>query len=216
MVEISIDTAQDGETRRERLRRELIEEIILVARQQLQQGGRSGISWRGIARSVDMSPASLYTYFDSLDDVFTAVITESFLRLGQAMGAAIAAAGVTPKEVLLAGSWAYRQWALAHPSEFNLIFTDQIPGYVAPPDGPTVEVQSAIFGPMATAVAEITGRDIDLASLPLHREDERVLIGLWSRMHGLVSLEINHHLTFVSDLENLFLDTMTDAIESLG
>ena len=74
------------ESRRDRQRRELVAEIVEIARAQLASGGRAAVSWRGIAREVGMNPASLYTYFDGLDDLFTAVILDSYGGLAAALG----------------------------------------------------------------------------------------------------------------------------------
>lgn len=203
------------QTRRERLRRELTSEIVTIARRHLEEGGRAGVSWRGIAREVGMNPASLYTYFDSLDDVFTAVILDSFQRLGDAMQeAATANADAEARDRLIACARAYRAWAITHPGEFNLIFTDQIPGYAAPPDGPTVEAQKTIFGPLIDAIAELTGASIGDSDVPSGDVGPGP-IGLWGMMHGFVMLEINHHLRFVDDVERMFLETLGDATERL-
>ena len=188
-------------TRRERLRRELIAEVVATARRHLAEGGPSSVSWRGIAREVGVNPASLYTYFDSLDDLFTAVITDSFGRLGTAVGrAAQAASDLEPLERVMACARAYRSWAIDHPAEFNLIFTDRIPGYAAPPAGPTVEAQVGIFGPFIAALDDLAGAAA--AQDAPGRADEHV--ALWAVMHGFVMLEINHHLPFVDDPDRLF------------
>lgn len=206
------------ETRRQRLRRELTAEVILSARRQLSEGGRSGVTWRGIARSVGVNPASLYTYFASLDEVFTAVITDSFERLGAAMQcAANDRANLPPLERLTELALAYRRWALDHSAEFNLIFTDQLPGYAAPPDGPTVAAQSAIFTPFATALAEVMGFDpsevvMDPASPASRPDDLSALVGLWATMHGGVMLEINNHLPFLDDHKTVFVGTIERAL----
>jgi AcrR family transcriptional regulator len=185
--------------------------VVDAARDHLAAGGPGAVSWRGIAREVGVNPASLYTYFDSLDDLFTAVITSSFARLGEAVGgAAEHAADLEPTERLMACAHAYRAWALDHPAEFNLIFTDRIPGYEAPPGGPTVEVQTAIFGPFVAALDELSpsalagerAADPGAATRALER------ISLWAAMHGFVMLEINHHLPFVDDHERAFDEGM--------
>ena len=96
---------------------------------------------------------------------------------------------------------AYRSWAIEHPAEFNLIFTDRIPGYEAPPAGPTVEAQVGIFGPFIAALDDMAGADAAAQDAP-GRADEHV--ALWAVMHGFVMLEINHHLPFVDDPHRLF------------
>jgi AcrR family transcriptional regulator len=193
-------------TRRERLRRELVDDVVATARQHLAEGGPAAVSWRGIARECGVNPATLYTYFDSLDDLFTAVILDSFTRLAAAVGAAAdAAVDLDPLEQVMACAHAYREWALEHPAEFNLVFTDRIPGYAAPPDGPTVEIQAQIFGPFVAALdalSENVAAVADRAGAGLAVADERV--GLWATMHGFVMLEINHHLPFVDDHRRVF------------
>lgn len=187
----------------------------MSARSQLVEGGPGGVTWRGIARSVGVNPASLYTYFDSLDDVFTALITDSFERLGSAIHDTATSGPATAQLTQLA--LAYRRWAVEHPAEFNLIFSDQLPGYAAPPGGPTVAAQTSIFGPFAAALAELMGTDpkevIDAASTPpALAEDISAIVGLWGTMHGMVMLEINHHLPFIDDHEAVFIESMQRAL----
>lgn len=212
MATASTDTPAVAEptTRRERLRRELVEDVVATARRHLAEGGPAAVSWRGIARECGVNPATLYTYFDSLDDLFTAVILDSFTRLAAAVGAAAeAAADLDPVDRVMACAHAYRSWALDHPAEFNLVFTDRIPGYAAPPDGPTVEIQAEIFGPFVAAL-DALDHPAGPAAGPLTPDDER--IGLWATMHGFVMLEINHHLPFVDDHRSVFDATLRRSI----
>jgi AcrR family transcriptional regulator len=205
-----------SETRRERHRRELVDDIRDEARRQLEQGGASAVSWRGIARAVGMSPASLYTYFDGLDALFTDLLLESYGSLAAAVRSGVGAFGDgPPADRLLAGPLAYRHWALAHRGEFNLIFTDQIPGYAAAPGGATVDAQVAVFEPMARAMAEAAGRRA--TADPRHASDGDVerFLGLWGIFHGLTSLEVNHHLDWV-DAARVYERRVRWAIESLG
>jgi AcrR family transcriptional regulator len=190
----------------------LVDQVVETARRHLADGGPEAVTWRGIAREVGVNPASLYTYFESLDDLFTAVILDSFGRLGSAVGdAARSAADLDPVERLIVCAHAYRSWALAHPAEFNLVFTDRIPGYVAPPDGPTVAIQDDIFGPFVAALDEIDSRTAG-ESARTSLSDERV--ALWALMHGFVMLEINHHLPFVDDPARVFDRALRARVES--
>lgn len=199
-------------TRRERLRRELTNDVVETARRHLAEGGAAAVSWRGIAREVGVNPASLYTYFDSLDDLVTAVILDSFSRLAREVAdASDAASELEPLERVMACARAYRSWAIEHPAEFNLVFTDRIPGYEAPPDGPTVAIQREIFGPFVAALDALDGNpgtESDVRAIA----DERV--ALWGLMHGLVTLEINHHLPFVDETAQVFDRALRRSIQS--
>ena len=92
--------------------------------------------------------------------LFTELILRIYGELAAATERAVTAfADASVGDRILAGPLAYRRWALAHRAEFNLVFTDQLPGYAAEPGGPTVEAQTAIFRPMARAFAEALGSD---------------------------------------------------------
>lgn len=152
------------ETRREKQRRILINDILAAARSQLEQGGPGAVSLRGIGRSVGMSAPSLYTYFPSLSHIFTELIVQSFESLAVAVTNAVeSVANQSLTHRLLAGPRAYRAWAITNPQHFNLVFFDQITGYTAPPDGPTVEAQVAVLQPIAIQYAE--AQDLDIKTL---------------------------------------------------
>ncbi len=168
-------------------------------------GGAGNVSMRAIARGIGMGPASLYTYFDSLDDVYTMLLLSSYRGLAEAAAAAVAAfAKDPPADRILAGILAYRRWALGHRNEFNLIFTDQIAGYAAPPGGPTVSAQIEVFRPIVDALAELDPSDPEIAIL------------VWTAFHGAVSLEVNHHLDWVGDTAALHETAVRRSLAGVG
>ncbi len=186
------------ENRRTRQRRELLVEITDEARRLLEAGGAAAVSWRAIARSVGLSPASLYTYFGSLDELFTELLLQSYGRLAASGASAIEAFADAPVgDRLLVGPIAYRDWALANRGQFNLIFTDQLPGYAAAPGGPTVDAQMDVFRPMVSVLAEAQGIDFDESIMSTQSPNLDAFLGFWGTFHGLTTLEVNHHLDWV-------------------
>jgi AcrR family transcriptional regulator len=182
-----------NEGRRARQRRELLTAIEASARRLLDEGGPGSVSMRAIARDVGVAPASLYTYFEGLDDVFTMVLLSSYRRLADATAAAAAGfADAAPEDRAFAAILAHRRWALEHRNEFNLLFTDQLPGYAAPAGGPTIEAQTQVFRPMIAAFADLEPAD-ELTVI------EQVGVAVWAAFHGAVTLEVNHHLDWVDD-----------------
>ncbi|MEM9714698.1 MAG: TetR/AcrR family transcriptional regulator [Actinomycetota bacterium] len=201
------------ETRRERQRRELVAEIVAIARRQLDEGGRAAVSWRGIAREVGMNPASLYTYFPSLDDLFTALILESYGSLATAVRPS---ADEPPHEGVAAYSRAYLEWALTNPSQFNLIWTDQLPGYEAPPGGPTVDAETAVIAPLVEVIGAALGTEASVEQLgSVAEETLHRYLSVWGTLHGLVALLVNHHLPFVDDPERLVVDQVVRSVDAL-
>jgi AcrR family transcriptional regulator len=188
--------------RRARQRRELLDEITAEARRLLELGGPAAVGWNAIARKVQLSPSSLYTYFDGLDQLFTELLLQSYRDLSQTIECALEAFKDAPiGDRLLVGPLAYRQWAVQNPAQFNLIFTDQLPGYVADPDGPTLEAELAVLRPIATTFAEALNRDPEETSRPGPTLNS--FLGFWAAFHGLTMLEANHHLDW-TEPETLF------------
>jgi AcrR family transcriptional regulator len=202
--------AEVPEGRRARQRRELLAEIEAEARRLLDQGGAGSVSIRAIARAVGLGPASLYTYVDSLDDVFTMLLLSSYRRLAGATAAAVDAFERSPPaDRAFAGILAHRRWALAHPNEFNLLFTDVLPGYAAPPDGPTVTAQVEVFMPIVAALAQVLPAGTTLGP-------EELTVVIWSTFHGAVTLEVNHHLDWLTDTSALHETAVRRSFASVG
>ena len=200
----------EPEGRRARQRRELLAAIEVEARRLLDEGGAGTVSMRAIARAVGVAPASLYTYFDGLDDVFTLLLLSSYRRLAEATAAAAAHfADAPPSDRALAAILGHRRWALDHRNEFNLLFTDQLPGYAAPEGGPTIEAQTQVFRPMIDALLELSPMDEIDAIL-------RLGIDLWATFHGAVTLEVNNHLHWIDDTAAVHERVVRSAIAGLG
>ncbi len=132
-----------SQTARERARAELTHEIKEEARRQLAATGAQRLSLRAVARELGMVSSALYRYFPSRDDLLTALIIDAYDALGDS--AERAAAPLPRSDVR--GRWracctAVRQWAIAHPHEYALIYGSPVPGYRAPQE--TIEAASRV------------------------------------------------------------------------
>jgi AcrR family transcriptional regulator len=120
---------------RSRVRAEMIESIKTIARAQLAEVGAANLSLRAVARELGVVSSALYRYFASRDDLLTALIIDAYDALGEAAESADARLD----RAELRGRWlaichAVRDWALAHPHEYALIYGSPVPGYRAPTD----------------------------------------------------------------------------------
>jgi AcrR family transcriptional regulator len=110
-------------TRRARLRAQTTDEIKAAARAQLAAGGPEGVQLRAVAREVGLTAPALYRYFPSREDLVDDLTVDLFDELVTAMEAARDA---QPEGAigarLCATSYAFREYAVAHPSEFRLMF----------------------------------------------------------------------------------------------
>ena len=102
-----------GQLRRERLRREMIDEIIGTARLLLEKDGPSAISVRAIARQVGVTAPAIYRYFPSLDALMSA-LNESVLS---ELSATVESARYQSGGMALA----FRGWAFDHPASFRFV-----------------------------------------------------------------------------------------------
>ena len=120
-------------TARERVREELTREITEIARSQLATEGAAGLSLRAVAREMGMVSSAIYRYFPSRDDLLTALIIDGYNAIGVAAEQADAACPADDHAGrLIAVCRAVRDWALAHPHEYALVYGSPVPGYQAP------------------------------------------------------------------------------------
>lgn len=125
---------------RARVRAEMTEEIKQVARRHLATDG-ANLSLRAVARDMGMASSAVYRYFTSRDELLTALIMDAYGAVGAA--AERAADGVEePLGRWLAVTCAVRDWALAAPHQWALIYGSPVPGYQAPAEtvGPASRV----------------------------------------------------------------------------
>ncbi len=189
---------------------DLQEAIKETAWRQVAEFGAAALSLRAIARELGITAPAIYNYFARRDDLITALIIDAYSSLGDSQ---LAARDALPPEDLvgrmMATGLAYRQWALAHPQHYQLIFGTPLPDYAAPeervfPAGARslralVSVMEALrlSGRLLTpgfplpALPDAAafdkwkkfGGETDVLSLS-------VAVLIWSQVHGLVSLEI--------------------------
>ena len=201
-----------SQTARERVRAELIREITEIARRQLATEGAAGLSLRAVAREMGMVSSAIYRYFPSRDDLLTTLIIDGYNAVGAAVEKAEAAC--PPQDY--AGRWlaacrAVRDWALAHPHEYALVYGSPVPGYQAPERtiGPASRA-AVVFGKIigdayrAGATADLPAalvpvpasfapdaarlRDAILEGVPDHIAAAALIA--WSGLFGLVSFEL--------------------------
>lgn len=203
-------------TARARARAELVDEIKAAGRRQLAEVGASELSLRAVARELGMVSSAVYRYFASRDELLTALLVDAYDALGAAVEAATAdrRGGFEARWVRVAT--AVRDWAVAHPHEYALLYGSPVPGYRAP--GDTVPAAArppvAALGVVAEALAagEIDPARTAPVSRPLRADLERLRAGVpgdlpdevlvralyaWTQVFGGISFELFGHLANV-------------------
>lgn len=110
--------------RQDRERQAVRQAILDAARDLFVTEGYRNVSIRKIAERIEYSPAAIYSYFPSKDDIFFALAEEGFRLLAE-LGMAAAAPVSDPLERLRRGLWAFYEFSKAHPQYFELMFVDR-------------------------------------------------------------------------------------------
>ncbi|MEV7684019.1 MULTISPECIES: TetR/AcrR family transcriptional regulator [unclassified Streptomyces] len=226
-------------SRRERLRAETAAEIKAVALRHMATGGAAAISLRAIARDMGMTAGAIYSYYDTRDALINALITDVYNSLADTLEAAHRQVpdGNVARRIIAHGH-AYRQWAIGHPEEFQLVYGDPVPGYQMPEGSPATEAELRVCTLLADLVAaawphaaqaQSSGEHVwedfqpDLTDA-VHGEKSELppaalalALRVWGRMHGLVALEVYGHLrSQVVEPAKLYQEELLDLIGSLG
>jgi AcrR family transcriptional regulator len=220
-------------------RGEMIGQIKAAARRQMAQYGTAGLSLRGIARELGITAPAIYNYFPRLEDLITALIVDTFTALAEAMEAAEAEVeSDRPYDKVIALCLAYRRWAVTHPVDFQLIYGNPIPGYHAPEELTIPLARRPFLGLFRCFMeAHLNGemtipaeyRDLPPATIEgiaawkrmsgIEMSDALValLMSGWSRVHGMVMLELFHHIhPLVGDGETFYRYEIDAFAERLG
>jgi AcrR family transcriptional regulator len=226
---------------RARVRAELIQEIKDEARRQLAEEGASSLSLRAIARHLDMVSSGIYRYFKSRDQLLTVLIVDAY----EALGASVEAADGRCKRADFAGRWsacchAVRDWALAHPHEYALIYGSPVPGYHAPEETilPASRVALALVAIIHDAaaagelhrpfVAEMVPRFSKSAAAEAVRLREFGFQGVpedaimrslaaWTHLFGALNFEVFGRIAeIVEDLDAVFDQSVRDMSAFVG
>ncbi|GAA1172481.1 AcrR family transcriptional regulator [Kitasatospora gansuensis] len=186
-------------TPRERYREQVRSEVKERAREQIAAAGSSALSLNAIAKQLGMSGPALYRYFASRDELITELITDAYRSLADTIKAA-AADG--PELGVVAH--ALRDWGLADPHRYFLIYGTPIPGYHAPADVTLIaaEIMQVLLDACAAIPADAADTPFD-THLAAHRAWDgghsappqvlHLALTTWTRLHGALSLELTGH-----------------------
>lgn len=213
-------TETGTKTPRERYRDQVRTEIKEHAREQIATAGASALSLNGIAKRMGMSGPALYRYFASRDDLITELIRDAYRSLADTFRTAAESGTDLPG---LAHT--LRGWALDDPQRYFLVYGTPVPGYHAPDD--VTGIASEIMATLLDACAALPA-DGPMAPFAAHLEDHRHWVGdhpapsailhraltFWTRLHGVLSLELAGHFTGMGfDPALLFESELADLTE---
>ena len=204
----------------------LQEAIKETAWKQIARFGTPALSLRAIARELKITAPAIYNYFPSRDHLVTALIVDAYTSLGNSQKSTLETMskkdGATRFSAL---GIAYRDWAVLYPQRYQLIFGTPIPNYDAPEDTttpaaawallPLIETIQSLYNKGNLQVKRLAKLTPKLKSMletwkqftggTIETEVLYVAYVVWSRVHGLMMLELGGQLpSFFSDPGELF------------
>jgi AcrR family transcriptional regulator len=223
---------------RARARAEVAAAILSTASAHVAAHGAAALSLRAVARDLGMASSAVYRYFASRDELLTALIIEAYDSLGEHTEQVVAtSADQAPAQRWVGAAMAIREWAIARPHDYALLYGTPVPGYAAPDDtvAPGTRVSLALISIVADA---FTGGRLDepddlvissgtaasfgglsrVVQIPDVRDSTVLAIVLaWTQLFGLLTFELfGQTKNFVGDDELLFRDAATNMARRIG
>jgi AcrR family transcriptional regulator len=217
---------------RGRFRAHVRDEVKQVALRQLAEGGPQALSVNAIAKELGVSGPALYRYFANRDELLTGLVADAYHDLAAALAAATRPDHrLSPAERLRAFAHAYRAWVNAQPHRYRLLFAAPLPGYDAQSDRlvtASQEAMNVLLDVLTDFVRHAVNGESSTVGDQLDQwaSDRRLpgaapglalrAVGIWTRLHGFVSLEIEGNFASMGLDPELLYDIEVTAILQAG
>jgi AcrR family transcriptional regulator len=156
-------------------------EILRAALDILRESGHQALTVRAVATRAGCSTIGVYTWFGGKDGLVDAILIDGYTSFADALRAVPASRARLGG--LIGQGHAYRAWALAHPTEYHVMFGRAVPGHV--PGEAAVLAGAVAFELLRDEVVKAQERELIAV-----RDTDAVAMTLWGLVHGLVSLEL--------------------------
>lgn len=195
----------------------LVADIHAQAYRQIAEDSLAAVSMTGIAQNLGLSPAALYRYFPSREQLVRALIAESFEANASLTERALAeTVGLPPARRLRRLLAVTRAWAVAHPIQYRIIQGVLGDNRISEADA-VVSPARRPFHAICLLVAELprpgAPAGVVLPDGPGYPPDVVLhALTLWTRLSGVISLEINGVLKRMGVDADLFFDAEVDQL----
>lgn len=194
--------------RHDRERQAVTTSILDAARDLFVAEGYQSFSIRKIAERIEYSPAAIYSYFASRDDIFLALAAEGFHLLDGKVQAAMKTDN--PLENVRGCWWAFYEFSQEQPAYFELMFVDRsVPRITQQWEGFEILQQM-----LKNAVSAIQTA-IDAGAFPKTVNPNVAMHMLWASLIGPAVVGIRHRLSTGEDYDALARDVLNATIAGL-
>lgn len=193
--------------RQEREREAVARAILDAARELFVAEGYQNVSIRKIAERIEYSPAAIYGYFPSKDDIFLALAEEGFRLLFVQTEEASAS---DPIDQIRSGFWRLYAFSKEHPEYFALMFLDRSVPRISR-DWQRFGFVKEMRGRMSAHIQSV----IDAGLFPPGTQADVVFRILMAAIHGVAVMRLCERLAPAENADALARDTLEAALTGL-
>jgi len=196
--------------RQEREREAVARAILDAARDLFVAEGYHNVSIRKIAERIEYSPAAIYSYFPSKDDIFFALAEEGFHILFTPTSCAHEETDPDLLNAIRGVFWRVYEFSTLHPEYFALMFVDRTV--------PRINKDWQRFGfvrEMKTQIGAKIQRAIDAGHFPPGSHPDAIFRILVTAIHGAAVSRLCHRVVPGEDADALARDTLEAALTGL-
>jgi AcrR family transcriptional regulator len=201
--------------RQEREREAVARSILDAARDLFVAEGYQNVSIRKIADRIEYSPAAIYSYFPSKDDIFFALAEEGFHLLFSSErpceeGVPDGDGAADPIGRVRAAFWHFYQFSRKHPEYFALMFVDR-----SVPRITHLRERFSFISSMKERITGLIGAAIEAGQLPQGSDPYVVFRILSTTIVGAAVVHLCNRFAPGEDAEALARDTLEAALTGL-
>jgi len=194
--------------RQDRERAAVRQSILDAARELFTTEGYRNVSIRKIAERIEYSPAAIYGYFPSKDDIYLALAEDGFRRLDAKIRSV--RGDRTPLDEVREAWWAFYEFSKEQPAYFELMFVDRsVPKITEAWEG------FDILHALLTDAAEGLQRAIDAGQLPATLNPAVAMHVIWGALVGPAVVGLCQRLGPGEDQDLLARDVLESVLAGL-
>ncbi|MCW9705973.1 TetR/AcrR family transcriptional regulator [Fodinibius salsisoli] len=182
-------------------------QIIEAAREVLLSEGYRNLSLRKIARKIGVSATSIYLHFEGKDNLVHSLIEAAIERLNESLKLALPEKG-GPINKLEKLAWAYVNFALTHPREYQIIYlvsSDEMTRYPKEKFRKARKGYKLVLQVLQEGIAE---------GIVDEKKPRIASYTFWAQLHGVLSVVLSKRLDTRIDQEEFIEEAIDHIISS--
>jgi len=188
------------DTPRQRRKRQNRNKILDAAANLIISQGYENTSLREIAKKADYSPAAIYKYFPSKEDLFLSLSSRENRKLLELLDTVDRS--LPPKMIVIELCLLYIQFCLETPSFLTLI--NNLPSERKAKEQPVPPLSPYLVFLESVQIWS----EKDKIRLPEDYDTEDITYALWSQIHGMATLRLSQLKDFEADFESTNRQTL--------